>query len=101
MCTRLKGKRSNRRSRSTSFSPVRVDSIRSDCALLIVPLLVLRTLALLKDFRKLPACCACVLTSNRSDEVALDETSDTLCLVSRCSIYLATRNTSVLAQADS
>jgi len=42
-----------------------------------------------------------VLTSNRSDEVALDETSDTLCLVSRCSIYLATRNTSVLAQADS
>jgi hypothetical protein len=38
MCTRLKGKRSNRRSRSTSFSPPRVDSMRSGCVLLIVAL---------------------------------------------------------------
>jgi hypothetical protein len=38
MCTRLKGKRSSRRSRTTSFSPVRAASMRSGCMLLIVPL---------------------------------------------------------------
>src|SRR5436189_5485834 len=38
MCTRLKGKRSNRRIRSTSFSPLRVDSTRSGGVLLIVAL---------------------------------------------------------------